>query len=78
MKTVTTTISTIYVCDIDGTTTATVSGTGLPSGWKRAVVPVTPAERVLGLRPSEKHIGPPSLASSDPAVLAQIKALLLP
>lgn len=78
MKQVVTDVQTTYTCDIDGTTTDTVTGTALPSGWKRAIVPVTPAQRALGLRSQEKHIGPPSLASSDPAVLAQIKALLLP
>lgn len=78
MKTTTISVSTVFVCDIDGETTATVMGNALPDGWKRAVVPVTPAQRALGFRSTEKHIAPPSLESSDPDILAQIKALLLP
>lgn len=79
MKVITHSFSTIYTCDVDGVTQDTVTdSTALPSGWKRAVVPVTPQQRAMGLRSQEKHIAPPSLGSSDPVVLAQIKDLLLP
>lgn len=78
MKATTSVVTTVYTCDIDGTTTVTVDGSTIPDDWKRAVVPVTPAQRAMGFRSQEKHIGPPSLASSDPVVLAAIKALLLP
>lgn len=78
MKNTTISITTTFTCDCDGSTSVQVSGSALPSGWKKSMVPPNDAQRVMGAKSKEKDICPECLASDDPEMLAKIKTLLLP
>lgn len=71
MKQISGSISTTYVCDACETESVSAP---LPSNWKK--VTVISSDRLLSIR-KVKYFGPVCLASSDPAVLQDIKDSLL-